>query len=403
MTVDDGGGGSGAHIGTSPPVAVTSGTSASILPLRTPSFPPSSTNTTATSTTNTSTRTSTSRLAPSTSSLAGTAGSTSNTTPNHHPAPHNPDPNLLPPQPGLAPAGPNAAPAPPPTSAAAAAAAAAALPSSLPSAQTQLHIAEARAALVASVSNLLDGELQGRASLLHGNAAGLERQGREVARATAALRRDGDRLARLAADAGRRVKELGNVQNWAEVLERDFLVLEETARLVREGGAAHSDAGSGASGDERGSSCSCSECWSGSASRSGSGSLSGSRRGSVGAADGKGKKAASAADGKPRVAVEVDLSDAVIESLSEAMATEAFFTPGGAVGDPLRNAHTSDSGAGEVLLRDAPAPGGGADTGKGKGKGKGPATELAGSEARDTSSEAEPGEPAQTANPPGSA
>ena len=44
----------------------------------------------------------------------------------------------------------------------------------------------------------------------------------------------------------RKIKELGNVQNWAEVLERDFLVLEETMRLVREG--------SGSDGE------SCSEC-----------------------------------------------------------------------------------------------------------------------------------------------
>ncbi|KAL2108643.1 hypothetical protein VUR80DRAFT_3541 [Thermomyces stellatus] len=28
---------------------------------------------------------------------------------------------------------------------------------------------------------------------------------------------------------------LGNVQNWAEVLEREFLVLEETVRIAREG------------------------------------------------------------------------------------------------------------------------------------------------------------------------
>ena len=105
---------------------------------------------------------------------------------------------------------------------------------------------EARAALVATVSNLLDGQLQGRAAQLHGNAAGLGRQGRDVARATAALRRDADRLAREAADAGRVVKELGNVQNWAEVLERDFLVLEDTVRRVRDG---HDDASDGGESD----------------------------------------------------------------------------------------------------------------------------------------------------------
>ncbi|KPM35242.1 hypothetical protein AK830_g11328, partial [Neonectria ditissima] len=65
------------------------------------------------------------------------------------------------------------------------------------------------------------------------------------------LRREREKLAREADVAARRVKELGNVQNWAEVLERDFLVLEETVRLAN-----RSDGGS--------SSCSCSNCGSGS-------------------------------------------------------------------------------------------------------------------------------------------
>jgi hypothetical protein len=128
----------------------------------------------------------------------------------------------------------------------------------LPSHDSQLHIAEARRALVASMSNMLDNELQSRASLLHSNAAALSRQEQEVARATEALRRENDKLAKVAKDAGRKIKELGNVQNWAELLEMDFLALEETMRLARDGGA-HSDCGD----------C-CSQCsgsyWSGSGS-----------------------------------------------------------------------------------------------------------------------------------------
>ncbi|ORY64339.1 uncharacterized protein BCR38DRAFT_485498 [Pseudomassariella vexata] len=134
-----------------------------------------------------------------------------------------------------------------------------ALNPNLPSQSTQMHIAEARAALVASMSNLLDSELQGRAALLHSNAAALAKQEKDVAKATEGLRKENDKLAKVARDAGRKIKETGNVQNWAEVLERDFLVLEETLRLVREG----SDEGSEAS-------------WSGSYSGSGSGSGSGS-------------------------------------------------------------------------------------------------------------------------------
>ncbi|KAI1373799.1 hypothetical protein F4677DRAFT_189483 [Hypoxylon crocopeplum] len=137
----------------------------------------------------------------------------------------------------------------------------------LPSRATQLHIAEARTALVATMSNMLDSELQSRASLLHANAAALSKQERDVARGTEALRKENDKLEKLARDTERKIKEIGNVQNWAEVLERDFLVLEETMRIVR-------DAGGGA-----GASDSCSQC-SGS-SWSSSESAGGSRRGSV--------------------------------------------------------------------------------------------------------------------------
>ncbi|RYP40785.1 hypothetical protein DL767_001431 [Monosporascus sp. MG133] len=175
----------------------------------------------------------------------------------------------------------------------------------LPSSSDPRHVAEARAALVATVSNLLDTELQGRASLLHGNAAALERQRRDVSRAAEGLRRENDRLARLARDAGKAVKELGNVQNWAEVLERDFLVLEETVRLVKRGDGGEDEEDGDDGSDGSGGSCSCSDCW------------AGSETGSVvgGADDAAG----------PDSRVKVELSDSVVESLAEAMATEGFF------------------------------------------------------------------------------
>lgn len=122
------------------------------------------------------------------------------------------------------------------------------LHASLPSAETQRHVAEARAAVVASMGNMLDRELQTRATMLHDNAAALAKQERDVQRATEGLRREREKLAKEADAAARKVKELGNVQNWAEVLERGFLVLEETVRLANGG----SDDGS--------CSCSCSEC-----------------------------------------------------------------------------------------------------------------------------------------------
>ncbi|KAM3509577.1 hypothetical protein MY11210_006267 [Beauveria gryllotalpidicola] len=129
----------------------------------------------------------------------------------------------------------------------------------LPSAETQRHIAEARAAVVASMGNMLDTELQGRAQMLHDNAGALDRQERDVLAATEALRRERERLAREADGAARRLKEVGNVQNWAEVLERGFLVLEETVRLAnRRGGGGGGDGSWSESGP--GSECSCSDC-----------------------------------------------------------------------------------------------------------------------------------------------
>lgn len=115
---------------------------------------------------------------------------------------------------------------------------------------------------MASIGNTLDHELQTRASLLHANQAAIEKQERDVERALADLRREDDKLLKVLDKGSRQVKELGDVQNWAERLERDFLVLEETMRLVHEG-----DSGSGS---ESGS-------WTGSES----GSWSGSERGSV--------------------------------------------------------------------------------------------------------------------------
>ena len=93
---------------------------------------------------------------------------------------------------------------------------------------------------------MLDRELSGRASLLHANNAAIEKQERDVARARDALRRENDKLQKLATEHTRKVKEIGNVQNWAEMLEREFLVIEETLRLVKRGG----DGGGGGSGDE---------------------------------------------------------------------------------------------------------------------------------------------------------
>ncbi|KAG6090658.1 hypothetical protein E4U15_000010 [Claviceps sp. LM218 group G6] len=125
-----------------------------------------------------------------------------------------------------------------------------------PSPSAQHFVAEARTAVVASMGNLLDTELQSRASLLHSNAMVLDKQEGDVVRATDMLRQEREKLAREADQAARKVKEVGDVQNWAELLERGFLVLEETIRLANGGDEEGSGSGSGSeseSGIGRGS------------------------------------------------------------------------------------------------------------------------------------------------------
>lgn len=100
--------------------------------------------------------------------------------------------------------------------------------------------------IVATFTNIIDGELQSRASVLHSSMAAIEKQQRDVEKGITELRKENDKLEKVASDYGRKVLEIGNVQNWAEMLERDFLVLEETMRLVNEGGAdSDSDSWSG--------------------------------------------------------------------------------------------------------------------------------------------------------------
>ncbi|KAI9369463.1 hypothetical protein BJX61DRAFT_549578 [Aspergillus egyptiacus] len=96
---------------------------------------------------------------------------------------------------------------------------------------------EATSAFTASLHSLganYTAELVDRAKLLHGNSAALSRQEEQVAKSTNELRKQNEAWGRVVDEAGDALKELGDLQNWAEVLEREFLVLEETVRLADE-------------------------------------------------------------------------------------------------------------------------------------------------------------------------
>lgn len=89
---------------------------------------------------------------------------------------------------------------------------------------------EALAAFTAtlhSVGTNLEAPLRDRAANIQSNAAALERQEAELAENTARLARQNQQWVGLADETREGLKEIGDVQNWAEMIERDLLALED--------------------------------------------------------------------------------------------------------------------------------------------------------------------------------
>lgn len=102
---------------------------------------------------------------------------------------------------------------------------------------------EARAAFTASlhsVGQTVSADLRARATDLHENAAAIQKQEQELARHTAELAKQNDQWDKVVDGARQGLKEIGDVQNWAEMIERDLLIVEEVLRQV-EGHASHED------------------------------------------------------------------------------------------------------------------------------------------------------------------
>ncbi|MCJ1317671.1 hypothetical protein MMC15_002996 [Xylographa vitiligo] len=119
-----------------------------------------------------------------------------------------------------------------------------------PTTSTQ-RTAEARAAFLASLQSVGsqgDAELQARAQDIHTSAAALARQDADVAKQTDGLAQQTAQYQQMADESRGKLKEIGDVQNWAEMIERDLLVLEETMRIVDEDAAQ----GAGGSGKVKG-------------------------------------------------------------------------------------------------------------------------------------------------------
>lgn len=97
---------------------------------------------------------------------------------------------------------------------------------------------EALAAFTAtlhSVGTNLEVPLRDRAATITANASALDKQENELAAHTGRLARQNAQWMGLADETREGLKEIGDVQNWAEVIERDLLVLEEMMGRVEEG------------------------------------------------------------------------------------------------------------------------------------------------------------------------
>lgn len=97
--------------------------------------------------------------------------------------------------------------------------------------------AEARAAFTAhltSIGNSHVSALEQRVGDIHSNSLAISKQEDEIGKQAKKLADESKKHQKVADDAGAKLKELGDIQNWAEVLERDLLVLE-TAMKMGEG------------------------------------------------------------------------------------------------------------------------------------------------------------------------
>lgn len=112
-------------------------------------------------------------------------------------------------------------------------------PTTTTASPTPQQTAEARTAFTASLlsagTSTVQSDLQNRATDIHANAAAIDKQEQELLRQTKNLGKESDKWQKVVDDGARGVKETGDVQNWAEMLERDLCVLEDVMGMVEEG------------------------------------------------------------------------------------------------------------------------------------------------------------------------
>ncbi|KAF2267302.1 hypothetical protein CC78DRAFT_530901 [Lojkania enalia] len=119
---------------------------------------------------------------------------------------------------------------------------------SSPNSESERRTAEARAAVTASLTSIgtsINSEITTRAKDLHGNSQAILKQEKELAKQTQGLAKQSKEWEKMGEGARKKLNEIGDIQNWAEMIERDLLVLEETVRLVEGGREEESASGTG--------------------------------------------------------------------------------------------------------------------------------------------------------------
>ncbi|KAK7202767.1 hypothetical protein BZA70DRAFT_93106 [Myxozyma melibiosi] len=84
-----------------------------------------------------------------------------------------------------------------------------------------------------SLTQYVDRDLRQRITSVHANSKHIATQSKEIRVRTGALAKDATKWEELSGKATQALKEAGDVQNWAEILEVEISALEETMRIVR--------------------------------------------------------------------------------------------------------------------------------------------------------------------------
>jgi len=88
------------------------------------------------------------------------------------------------------------------------------------------------AASLSAVGSTLDAEMRAKIANIHENQDALRQQEADLSRQTATLAKQSAQWSKLASAGEEQLKNIGDVENWAEMIEKDLLVLEETMRMV---------------------------------------------------------------------------------------------------------------------------------------------------------------------------